>query len=351
MSKNIVLCLDGTGNQVKAKGNTNVLKIYEMLDLRDPDRQVAFYDAGVGTFGAYGAWIPLEYRFTKLLGLATGWGIDTNVREAYEYLMSTYVPGDRIFMFGFSRGAFTARLLAGMSYRAGLMRGDATNVAPYLIRSYMKGTDWSGDDWDVVDTFASTFSVQTEGRLSMPIHFMGLWDSVKALGLLRWDPKFPYTRQLPNARTIRHAVSIDEKRRPYEEYLVDPATKANLTEAWFAGVHSDVGGTFDDDPSLATISLKWMADGALAEGLHLDPKAYARACAVDESLAQDGKVHRMGWYWAFLTYRKRPVPTGANLHASVKVRRDSDSAYHPELDDASMTYIDEEWTKPWEFKP
>lgn len=346
MAKNIVLCLDGTGNQVKASGNTNLLKLYEMLDHSDPTKQVAFYDPGVGTFGAYGAWTPLSRRFTKLMGLAAGYGIKTNLEEAYTYLMGTYEPGDRVFIFGFSRGAFTARMLVGLTYRAGLMRAGAENLVPYLVKSYTKGKDWSGEDWKTVDTFASTFAVSTNKRLSLPVHFLGLWDSVKALGVLRWNPKFPYTRQLPNGATIRHAVSIDEKRRPYEEYLIDPGAKSDLEEAWFAGVHSDVGGTFENDPSLATISLKWMVDAAISNDLFLRDGAYAKACHVEESFATEGTIHRMGWYWALLTYRRRRIASDAKIHSSVRARRNHYPLYRPELDDQTTSWVDQDWTVP-----
>ncbi|RPI23049.1 MAG: DUF2235 domain-containing protein, partial [Actinobacteria bacterium] len=228
MAKNIVLCLDGTGNQLKAKGNTNVVLLYQMLDLSDPEAQVAFYDPGVGTFAATGAWTRLSQKLSKLLGLAFGLGIKDNIAEAYRYLMGHYRPGDRVFVFGFSRGAFTARALCGMSYRAGMMQPGAENLVPYLVSRYTKGGRWSDEDWKNVDQFAKTFSHDHGGSLAMPVAFLGLWDSVKALGYLRWDPSWPYTRQLPNARVIRHAVSIDEKRRPYPEYLVEAEARSDL---------------------------------------------------------------------------------------------------------------------------
>ena len=109
MGKDIVICLDGTGNQLKATANTNVVRLYEMLELGDPSQQVAYYDPGVGTFGAQGAWTPWARRFTKLAGLAFGLGLRANLAEAYTYLMNQYAEGDRLFVFGFSRGAYTAR--------------------------------------------------------------------------------------------------------------------------------------------------------------------------------------------------------------------------------------------------
>jgi uncharacterized protein (DUF2235 family) len=350
MSKNIVLCLDGTGNQVKADQNTNVVRLYELLDLSRPDQQIAFYDPGVGTLSSGGAWTPLSRWLTRMLGLAFGYGIKTNLAEAYTFLIENYSPGDRVYVFGFSRGAFTARGLTGMSYRAGLLRRGAENLVPYLVSHFTSGRDWSEDDWGRIDRYASSFSIRTDDKLSLPIHFLGLWDSVKALGYLRWNPSWPYTRKLLNARTVRHAVSIDEKRRPYAEYLVEDSERIDLDEVWFAGVHSDVGGTFDDDDRLSRITLKWMVDHALDSGVLIRPDGYSRECAPQTSDAVDGVVHRMGWFWALLTYRRRPIATIGELqphvHASVRERIQGRQDYRIGADPGSVHWVDESWTSP-----
>ena len=351
MAKNIILCLDGTGNQIKAKGNSNVMNLYEMLDLSDPDRQVAFYDPGVGTFGAQGAWTSFGRRLTKLLGLTFGFGIKVNLAEAYTYLMEVYEPGDRVFVFGFSRGAYTARALVGMSYRGGLMRKGAENLVNYLVTAYTKGNSWSKDDWEKIDRFSRVFAVETAGSQALPIHFLGLWDSVKALGILRWDPSWLYTRQLPNAQVIRHAVSIDERRRPYREYLVEATDKSDLREVWFAGVHSDIGGGFKDEVELSVVGLKWMTDRALEQGLLLRPGAYARVCTVTAKHAE-GRVHGAGWIWGVLTFRNRPIlPDSARIHQSVKERIAAQPAYRLSVDPAKMQWDDPEWQKPHPLAP
>ena len=350
MSKNIVLCLDGTGNQIKADQNTNVVRLYEMLDLSDPQRQVAFYDPGVGTFSASGAWTRFSRWLTRMLGLAFGYGIKSNLAEAYTFLIDTYRPGDRIFVIGFSRGAFTGRGLAGMSYRAGLLRKGAENLVSYLVSHFTRGDKWSEEDWGRIDRYASTFAVRTDGRLSLPIHFLGLWDSVKALGYLRWNPKWPYTRKLLNVRHVRHAVSIDEKRRPYAEYLVEDSDKIDLDEVWFAGVHSDVGGTFADEDRLSRISLKWMTDRAIEVGLFVHSSAYQKECGVDRADAVQGVVHEMGWIWALLTYRRRPIAKlgqgRPRIHASVRDRLADRQDYRLAIDLQQIDWADEDWTTP-----
>ena len=139
-----------------------------------------------------------------------------------------------------------------------------------------------------------------------------------------------------------HAVSIDEKRRPYREYLVQPkGSKPALNETWFAGVHSDVGGTFEDDPRLADISLKWIADGALAAGLLLKPSSYRRNCTLTPQHPV-GRIHRMGKIWALTTYRTRTIPSGARVHASVRARIEKESGYRRRMP-GDLVWEDESW--------
>ena len=111
MPRNIVICLDGTNNQLKAAINTNVVRLFAMLDLDEPSRQVGYYDPGVGTFSSPSAWTPPARTLSRLAGLAFGAGLRQNLGEAYTYLVEHYRPGDLIFVFGFSGGAYTARAL------------------------------------------------------------------------------------------------------------------------------------------------------------------------------------------------------------------------------------------------
>jgi uncharacterized protein (DUF2235 family) len=99
---------------------------------------------------------------TRMLGLAFGYGIKTNLAKAYTFLMNNYEPGDKVYVFGFSRGAFTARGLTGITYRAGLLRRGTDNLVPYLVSNYTRGDRWSEKDWRRIDRYASAFSVRTE---------------------------------------------------------------------------------------------------------------------------------------------------------------------------------------------
>ena len=130
--KKIVICLDGTGNQLGANNPTNVAKIFQLLDLGDPSRQIAYYDPGVGTMSSASARGTLGRATSRLCGLALGTGMKANLAEAYTYLMQHWRTGDSIYIFGFSRGAYTARALAGMLTRPGLMRPGLAVASGFL---------------------------------------------------------------------------------------------------------------------------------------------------------------------------------------------------------------------------
>jgi hypothetical protein len=216
------------------------------------------------------------------------------------------------------------------------------------VSVYARNRTFTADDWAQLHRFAGTFSIKVEARTGIPVAYLGMWDSVKAAGILRWNLRWPHTRQVPNALRVRHAVSIDEKRTPYREYLITPGEQPTLPDSveqvWFAGVHSDVGGTFEDDPRLATVALKWVVDGALApdgKGLLLKPGAYRHAVTVDLEYAL-GRVHRMGWVWALLTYRRRRLPPHARVHACVRARVDEFRDYGSRIP-RTAAWADEDW--------
>ncbi|MFF4355596.1 DUF2235 domain-containing protein [Streptomyces sp. NPDC001604] len=370
MPRRIVVCLDGSGNQVGARNPTNVVRFYEMLEPGDPSRQLLYYDPGVGTMSSATARGPLGRRLSRLGGLAFGTGLKANLTEAYTYLMQHWQPGDAVYVFGFSRGAYTARALVGMLNKPGLMRPGAENLVPYAVAKYAFnqsiGIEKSEQE---VARFSHAFCLRTEGEPlweqvkrndprqvshhALPVAYLGVWDTVKAAGLLRLgNLRWPYTHSLPNAARIRHAVSLDELRRPYREFLVRPRSPGPDTdtstaeEVWFAGVHSDVGGTFDhapDAPLLSTIPLKWITDG-VSDDLDFRPGAYGTATALTEAFA-DAPVHHNGPAWILVGRRARPVPPEAVLHWSVRLRRERDPGYRPDLAGRER-WADPDWFKP-----
>jgi uncharacterized protein (DUF2235 family) len=359
--KRIVLCFDGTANQIGAGNLTNVAKLFEMLAKDDPASQLAYYDPGVGTLAPAAAHSGLPRTLSLLFEQAFGLGLKDNVAQAYRYVMQHWRPGDALYIFGFSRGAYTARGLAGMLLRPGLMRPGSENLLPYAVEKYAINRDFTQNDFDLWAEFARAFCWRTDGEplfstvrqnspnqvwhYAVPVAYLGLWDTVKAagffgLGGLRW----PYTRSLPNVARIRHAVSIDERRRPYREYLVE-RHPLGLEERWFAGVHADVGGTFPDH-RLATIALKWITDGVVGE-LALDAGAYQQQCAVLEDFA-DAPIHNNGKFWDLVGRRRRPMGPDALVHPSVLVRRRDIPGYLPDLSaqQQQLSADPTDWTTP-----
>ncbi len=372
MPKQIVLCLDGTNNRVRSKDNTNVLRTYQLLDHSDVTRQVAFYQPGVGTFSASGAWTPVSRWFTKTMGLAFGVGLRQNAGNAYAYLMEVYEPGDEIFVFGFSRGAYTARAVTGMLAAFGLFRRGAEDLVPYALAAMTGGNPETAprtgraasadaeapqvapratDDkyWSLVYEFADTFARRgANDAIPVTVSFLGIWDTVEAAGTLRRPLTWPFTRHLPHVKVVRHAMSIDEKRRPYASYAVYPldpgpgVTDQDLAEVWFAGVHSDVGGMFPTGGRLSDIPLKWMAQEAVVAGLRVDPGTYETYQAQVTREDATAPVHTMGRVWALAGVKRRKIPAGALLHASVRERIRLDAAYDRRLP-ADRTFVDPGW--------
>jgi uncharacterized protein (DUF2235 family) len=356
--KRIVLCFDGTANQIGAGNLTNVAKLFEMLDKNDP-AQIAYYDPGVGTLAP--ARSSLIGKLTLLYEQAFGVGLKDNVAQAYRYLMQHWRPGDAIYIFGFSRGAYTARALAGMLLRPGLMRPGSENLLPYAVEKYALNRDFTQSEFDDWAEFARAFCWRTENEplfatirqnspnqvwhYAVPVAYLGVWDTVKAAGFLRFgNLRWPYTRSLPNVARIRHAVSIDEQRRPYREYLVE-RHPLGLQERWFAGVHADVGGTFPDH-RLSTIALKWVTDGVVGE-LAIDPEAYQQQCAVTPDFA-DAPIHNNGKLWYLVGCRRRPMGPDALVHPSVLIRRRDNPGYLPNLTAEQLQQSADpvDWTHP-----
>ena len=343
MSRNLVVCLDGTRNEPET-GATNVARLFAMAVKSDD--QLVYYDPGVGTMGARSATTRFGKLLTRVAGLLLGHGVKDNIEQAYGFLMHNYRQGDRIFVFGFSRGAYTALALTGMVRTVGLLRPGADNLVPYALKLYANsGPDDPSDDeekkfWKLRRGFTTTFGnpvlpnpFDTEHK---QIEFLGVWDVVKSIGWLNWraqlqQARWPFTRKVPSVRTGRHAISIDEKRRQYAEYRFDSdevaQRRGELREMWFAGVHSDVGGTFPDNHDLADIALKWMVDEAVVAGLLVDPQAYRRVldAKLGEELPADhalGKIHASGLLWWLIGFgwRRRQIRAGDEIHPSVPHR-------------------------------
>lgn len=295
MAKNIVVCCDGTGNEFGAQ-NSNVVKLYRTL-ICDA-AQIAYYHPGVGTMGSRSALTRIGKWWTRVIGLAFGYGISDNVAEAYQFLMRTFEPGDRVYIFGFSRGAYTARSLGGMLHAVGLLTLGNEGLIPYAIRMLKQ----KQIDFNVAFDFKKTFS-----RECKP-YFVGVWDTVSSVGWVYNAVHFPFTNigKNPDPAIVRHAISIDEHRAFFRQNLFGTPSDPNqdVKEVWFAGVHSDVGGSYPEAESqLSKIALRWLLREAELAGLSVDPKRKAEILGgKPPNVAPDPNTKNQheslrGWWW------------------------------------------------------
>ena len=309
--KNIVICCDGTGNEYE-RNNTNVVKLYQRI-VRD-SKQLGFYDPGVGTFSPFGRNIGRPVG--RLLGTAIAMGLRQNIEDAYRYLMDRYENGDKVYLFGFSRGAYTVRALAGMLHKCGLLQKGSNNLIPYASRIYNRR-----DNQKIADGFKQAFSNECKP------HFIGVWDTVESVGWF-FGKKFRNTILNEDVAYGYQAVSIDERRRFYRPNLWDEAAKKKhqtIEQVWFPGFHSDIGGSHADT-GISDITLKWMLENASDKGLSL------KEGWVDKLNPNPwGQIHesRTG-LWRILPPAVRHIPEDAKIHESVFVRMENpDNRYQP----------------------
>jgi len=303
--KNIVVCCDGTRGKYDAEGkNTNVVRLFERLGPDGPE-QISYYDPGIGTHS------PLRNNtlglLDKLVASASGMGmtsesLNANVTEAYRYLMGCYEPGDKVYLFGYSRGAHTVRVLAGMLHKCGLLTRGSDNLVPYMAFIYRR----KGND-EIAAGFKRSFS-----RKCKP-NFIGVWDTVASIGWVRRQ-QFSDNRLNHDVAYGYQALALDERRRHFRASQWDetnlPAGQT-IEQVWFPGCHGDVGGQ-ESDRSISDLSLEWMLRQAHGKGLNLRPDWR-------ESLSPDpsGETRRSDKHIWRLGAKDRSVPDGAKIHCSV----------------------------------
>jgi uncharacterized protein (DUF2235 family) len=310
--KNIVICCDGTGNEI-SENISNVLKLYRMMRKtgKTEPHQIVFYDPGVGTLARPDPWRKLWQDTITILGLATGYGLDDNVLAAYEFLVKNYEDGDDIFMFGFSRGAYTVRAIAAFIHKIGLLRLEQVNLAGSGLTAYKQffphgqpalGAGLreleghiAGDELSPLkrDDQAAQFARILSARWPT-IRFIGVWDTVASVIVPRPDrfywpslEELAFTQANQSVKAFRQAISIDERRRmfrlkPWDEGQTFMKTRFSQTnnsepqdclQVWFAGVHNDIGGGYPEKESrLSKFPLLWMIDEAVKCGLAVDPR-------------------------------------------------------------------------------
>jgi uncharacterized protein (DUF2235 family) len=356
MARNLVICCDGTGNQYGSV-NTSVVRIVQAID-RDPAKQRLYYDPGVGTLPEPGVWGAVRQKVSQGLGLAVGAGLIWKVQEAYTYLMNIWEPGDHIFLFGFSRGAYSVRVLAGILHTFGLLPRGNENLVPYVVKNYQALRNKHFHEWEKLChdfrwTFARPMDEDDERRC--PIHFLGVWDTVSSVGWL-WDPpKFPFTTGNPSISTIRHAVSVDERRCFFRQNLMEQQEGQDIKQFWFSGVHSDVGGGYPEtDSSLWRDPFEWMLDEATNAGLLLKDQRLEAVRSKTQSISgapwTDPQHESLKGPWWILEYLPKPVwnpalkrrvpqigrgrhriiPENALIHRSTLLRIRDKQDYDPE---------------------
>jgi uncharacterized protein (DUF2235 family) len=319
MSKNIVLLSDGTGNSSSKLFKTNVWRMFQTLDLEDATKQVAYYDNGVGTS---------SFKLFAVLGGVFGFGLKRNVIDIYSFCCRNYVAGDRIYGFGFSRGAFTMRVVAGLIAREGLVPydGDEAALARYATDAYRDyRRRFTSIMWLVgVLRFLRDLCIKVHRlvwriplsvkRTDVPkIHFLGVWDTVDAYGgpieeivsaIDYWYWPLSMPDRFMNSKIHRacHALALEDERDAFKPVIWDeryvrstddgllhdmregwtpdvseevratlkPIDDRRLSQVWFVGVHSDLGGGYPQD-GLAYYCLDWMFDRAEAYGLRYNP--------------------------------------------------------------------------------
>lgn len=309
MPKNIVVLSDGTGQDGVKDLDTNIYKLKLMLGADTPE-QMSFYDKGVGT----------DWR--KIFGNAVGRGFSHNVLQCYEYLSETFNTGDKIFLFGFSRGAATIRSLSGFISSFGIMPKSTPQLVDkawgiYKIKNKNKREK-------ATEEFLST---QTTNRTE--IEFLGCYDTVAALGhpykriskiidkVPFWKHRFHNFKLCGNVKNAYQALAIDDKRKTFHPILWDADSSRNIRQVWFCGMHSDVGGGYEDN-SLSDIPLTWLTNMAVKHGLIVNSSD-----SVNINGDVNGHMHdSMTWF-----YRKKERFWDTNrtdkpiLHASVINRK------------------------------
>lgn len=388
--KRLIVCCDGTGNEI-SENISNVLKFYRVLRKTDKTspRQLVYYDPGVGTLARPNPWRRLVQNARTIFGLATGYGLDDNVLDAYEFLAQNYEEDDEIFLFGFSRGAHTVRVLAALVHKVGLLSREQCNLCGAALTAYKQFSSDLDRTKQCIegsrDDQAAQFARIASSRWPT-IKFVGVWDTVASVITPRPDRFYipslqhlAFTRENPSVEIFRHAMAIDERRRMFRlERWLEPQTfqsnrfndsdsskKQDCVQVWFAGVHADIGGGYpEQESSLSKYPLLWMLEEAEKAGLEVNratvnqlawgvqrkgsPFQYCVPSVVGnihnsmnagwktlEVIPKRGRLQEwpsrdisLGFYLPFS--EPRVIPPKSLIHESVVLRMDAVKSYRPE---------------------
>ncbi len=322
--KRIVICSDGTWNKPEEKINedfpTNVLKFSRAVKPVDSrgTAQVVFYDWGIGSY------------HDGLSGGAFGAGLDKNIKDAYRFIVHNYEVGDELYFFGFSRGAYTVRSLAGFMNNCSILHKKHANRINEAYELYKNPKEKPSGEYSI--NYRAQYSVSDK----VPVHFVGVWDTVGALGLPTSIFAFIKEKHLFHdqkigsiIKTARHALSIDELRKDFEPTIwqQDSEKKVDLQQVWFAGVHSDVGGSYAPDTNgftLSDIPMLWMKNQA--EGKGLEFQTHISQVQLNAMAAQNNEYKK---HYKLLGKHERKILPDTPIHISVKQRYEQNADYRP----------------------
>lgn len=334
MMKRIVICADGTWQSPESEQATHLMRLARGIAPRGKNnsKQVVFYDWGVGSEG------------DAVKGGITGAGIDKNIMDCYRFIVHNYDAGDALFFFGFSRGAYTVRSLAGFIRNCGILtRAEAARI-PEAYELYRQRSPGSGPKADRATQFRADHAVADISE----IEFVGVWDTVGALGI-----PTPFLGTLSSGRYLfhdtapskiirhaRHAVAIDENREDFQPALWSLKPEIDLQQVWFAGVHSDIGGAYADH-GLGDHAGLWMVQEAMRFGLAFEPHFIA-------SLQPDHRAPQHNEYRGIYKILGRSATRTVEplLHASVKARlEDRRAKYSSPALRQLLDSFDNDWSR------
>ena len=327
MTKRLVICADGTWNRpeedLKKDVPTNVLRTARAIQpfAEDGVPQHVFYDWGIGS------------SHNALIGGITGQGIQKNIMDAYRYIVQNFTPGTDIYLFGFSRGAYSVRSLCGLINNCGILkRADASLIQQAFDHYKKTGAAWKPSGAKSIE-FRKTHSYE-----SREIRFVGVWDTVGALGvpfslmgLFDRKDEFYDTKLGDNVRIARHALAIDERREDFEPTLWVPRDGLDLKQVWFAGSHSDIGGGYPADGQGLLASdapLQWMVQQARNAGLDLEEHLPASINPSPVATLHNSRRHVFRFSRPLIRNLK-PDNIETTIHPSVAERWRLDADYRP----------------------
>jgi hypothetical protein len=272
--KRLIVCCDGTWQDLSRSYPTNVVKLAQIIQplASDGTAQIVYYQSGIGT--EHG-------KAERIGGGVFGWGIDTNIQDAYRFLCLNYQPGDQVYLFGFSRGAYTVRSLAGLIYCSGLLQHSHIRKTPEAYRLYRNR--------NISPSHPDAIAFRHQYGENIPTTLLGCWDTVGELGVPNLIPfvsnwinakyQFHDTQLNRQIRHALHAVAIDEQRKVFNLTPMTTSKDATTTlkQVWFPGTHGCVGGGRQESSGLADAALNWIIEGISELGLGLELVAHPEA--------------------------------------------------------------------------